>query len=230
MGVLNVTPDSFSDGGQYEQFGSAVTRALAMVAEGAAIIDVGGESSRPGSQPVSEQEELDRVIPVIEKITNETDTIVSIDTCKPNVMRAAVQAGARFINDINALRAEGALEVASLLQVPVCVVHMQGRPRDMQRAPSYTDVVEEVLDFLLERTGACLQAGIAAEKSSSTLDSVSARPSTIISVCLPILAHSLTPDSKCLLAFRANRRSARYSAEEWTSACTAVSGWRCRPC
>ena len=164
MGVLNVTPDSFSDGGQYEQFGSAVTRALAMVAEGAAIIDVGGESSRPGSQPVSEQEELDRVIPVIEKITNETDTIVSIDTCKPNVMRAAVQAGARFINDINALRAEGALEVASLLQVPVCVVHMQGRPRDMQRAPSYTDVVEEVLDFLLERTGACLQAGIAAEK------------------------------------------------------------------
>lgn len=161
MGVLNVTPDSFSDGGRFAGPEAAADHARRMAAEGAAIIDVGGESTRPGAAPVSEQEELRRVIPVIEVIAAELPAVISIDTRKPAVMRAAVAAGAGMINDICALREEGALEVAARLDVPVCLMHMQGEPRTMQAAPHYGDVVFEVRDFLSERVEACMRAGIA---------------------------------------------------------------------
>jgi dihydropteroate synthase len=132
-----------------------------MAAEGAAVIDVGGESTRPGAEPVSEEEELRRVIPVIEAVAAELPVVVSVDTCKPAVMRAAVAAGAGMINDVRALREEGALEVATRLEVPVCLMHMQGEPRTMQAAPRYRDVVHEVRDFLTQRVAVCARAGIA---------------------------------------------------------------------
>ena len=160
MGILNVTPDSFSDGGIFLARDAAVEHALAMVEEGADIIDVGGESTRPGAQAVSVQEELDRVIPVIEAITRAVPLPVSIDTSKPEVMRAAVAAGAGLINDVRALREPGAAEAAAALQVPVCLMHMQGEPRTMQHHPVYTDVAGEVRDFLHERIEACVAAGI----------------------------------------------------------------------
>jgi dihydropteroate synthase len=160
MGVLNVTPDSFFDGGRFAKCDAAIMQARQMVAEGAALIDVGGESSRPGAAAVSVQEELDRTIPVIEAIRKEWDVIISIDTSKPEVMRAAVQAGAGMINDVHALRAEQALQTAVQLQVPVCLMHMQGEPRSMQRQPQYVDVVREVKEFLIARRDACVAAGI----------------------------------------------------------------------
>ena len=147
-GILNVTPDSFSDGGIFLARDAAVEHALAMVEEGADIIDVGGESTRPGAQAVSVQEELDRVIPVIEAIARAVPVPISIDTSKPEVMRAAVAAGAGLINDVRALRATDAAETVAALQVPVCLMHMQGEPRSMQHNPSYTDVAGEVRDFL----------------------------------------------------------------------------------
>jgi len=164
MGILNVTPDSFSDGGAHFSREQAVSRARQMVAEGVDIIDVGGESTRPGSQAVSEQQELDRVIPVIEAITAELPTPVSIDSSKAKVMRESVGAGAALINDVMALRGPGALQAAKELDVPVCLMHMQGEPRSMQQQPVYTDVVAEVKDFLLERVSACEAAGIARER------------------------------------------------------------------
>ena len=164
MGILNVTPDSFSDGGRFDRPKFALRQAIAMAESGAAIIDVGGESTRPGARSVSEQQELDRVVPVIEAIVAETDVPVSVDTSKPQVMEAAVRAGAAMINDVNALRSEGALPAAARLGVPVCLMHMQGRPRDMQAEPRYEDVVREVADFLQERAGACRSAGIPAER------------------------------------------------------------------
>jgi len=160
MGILNVTPDSFSDGGIFLARDAAVTHALLMVEEGADIIDVGGESTRPGAQAVSVQEELDRVIPVIEAIASAVPVPISIDTSKPEVMRAAVAAGAGLINDVRALRATDALKTAAALGVPVCLMHMQGEPRSMQHHPVYTDVVVEVRDFLQERIEACIAAGI----------------------------------------------------------------------
>jgi dihydropteroate synthase len=160
MGILNTTPDSFSDGGLWANPGQALERALTMVGEGADIIDVGGESTRPGADPVSTQQELDRVIPVIEAIVAETGVTVSVDTSKPEVMEAAVTAGAQMINDVLALRQDGALACAARLAVPVCLMHMQGRPRDMQVQPLYGDVVGEVEAFLLERARACEDAGI----------------------------------------------------------------------
>jgi len=160
MGILNVTPDSFSDGGRFQDAVAASGRALAMAESGATIIDVGGESTRPGSIGVSEQEELDRVIPVIEAIRSGTDVAISIDTSKPGVMRAAVAAGATMINDVYALRAPGALETAAELGVAVCLMHMQGEPRTMQRDPQYRDVVAEIAQFLDERVRACADAGI----------------------------------------------------------------------
>jgi len=160
MGILNVTPDSFSDGGIFLARDAAVTHALLMVEEGADIIDVGGESTRPGAQAVSVQEELDRVIPVIEAIASAVPVPISIDTSKPEVMRAAVAAGAGLINDVRALRATDALNTAAALGVPVCLMHMQGEPRSMQHHPVYTDVVVEVRDFLQERIEACIAAGI----------------------------------------------------------------------
>jgi dihydropteroate synthase len=160
MGVLNVTPDSFSDGGRFASRDAAVDRALCMVEEGAGIIDVGGESTRPGAPEVSVAEELERVIPVLEALCPGLSVPVSIDTRKPEVMAAAVAAGAGLINDVNALRAPGALEAAVAAGVPVCLMHMQGEPRTMQEAPDYGDVVEEVRGFLLARAGACEAAGI----------------------------------------------------------------------
>jgi dihydropteroate synthase len=164
MGILNVTPDSFSDGGQHNSYDNAVKHALQMCAEGAAIIDVGGESTRPGADAVSADEELDRVIPVIERLVQEVEVPISIDTLKPQVMLEAVAAGAGLINDVNALRAEGALETTASLNVPVCLMHMQGSPRTMQKQPSYDNVTEDVKDFLHERVVACEQAGISHDK------------------------------------------------------------------
>ncbi|OOY60137.1 dihydropteroate synthase [Solemya velum gill symbiont] len=162
MGILNVTPDSFSDGGAFTQLDKALLQAEQMVSAGAAIIDIGGESTRPGAKAVTQQQELDRVLPVIEAVSQRLDTPVSIDTSKAVVMKEAVAAGASFVNDVNALRAEGAVETAADLGVPVCLMHMQGEPRTMQQAPHYEDVVADVSDFLLARAHACEAAGISA--------------------------------------------------------------------
>ncbi len=161
MGILNVTPDSFSDGGRFDDPGSARRQAAEMASEGAAIIDIGGESTRPGARGIGVQEELDRVIPVIEAVRSVTDVPVSVDTSKAVVMREAVAAGAIMINDVYALRSDGALQAAVDLQVPVCLMHMQGEPRTMQADPSYGDVVADVLAFLEERVAACVSAGLA---------------------------------------------------------------------
>jgi dihydropteroate synthase len=163
MGVLNVTPDSFSDGGRYATIDVALQRAEQMAEQGAAIIDVGGESTRPGARAVNEQEEVDRVLPVIEAIRRAVDLPISIDTSKPGVMRAAVAAGASMINDVYALQADGALQTAVELQQPVCLMHMQGEPRTMQKEPQYEDVVAEVTQFLRERVAQCVQAGLGRE-------------------------------------------------------------------
>ena len=160
MGVLNVTPDSFSDGGAFLDPGKAVEQAQRMVGEGAAIIDIGGESTRPGAQPVPVAEELRRVLPVIEALQSTIPVPVSIDTRKPEVMRAAVAAGAGLINDVYALQAQGAVATAADLGVPVCLMHMQGLPETMQDNPGYTDVVDEVAGFLSARAAACIAAGI----------------------------------------------------------------------
>ena len=164
MGVLNVTPDSFSDGGKFFATDAAIRQAERMFAAGAAIVDVGGESSRPGAGQISEDEELDRVIPVIETISDGTDIAVSIDTSKPGVMRAAVNAGASMINDVYALRQDGAVEAASELDVAVCLMHMQGEPGTMQENPGYRDIPGDILDFLSKRITACRDAGIDDEK------------------------------------------------------------------
>lgn len=160
MGVLNVTPDSFSDGGRYSTVDVALRHAQQMAEQGAAIIDVGGESTRPGARAVNEQEELDRVLPVIEALRRVIDLPISIDTSKPGVMRAAVAAGASIINDVYALQADGALQAAVELQQPVCLMHMKGEPRTMQNEPQYDDVVAEVTQFLRERVAQCVQAGL----------------------------------------------------------------------
>lgn len=164
MGVLNVTPDSFSDGGRYLQLTDALRRAEAIAAEGAAIIDVGGESTRPGAPPVSVQEELDRVLPVVERLARELPIPISVDTSKPEVMREAARAGAGLINDVRALRLPGALEVAAACGVPVCLMHMRGEPATMQREPDYADVVTEVYGFLAERVRRCADAGISRDR------------------------------------------------------------------
>jgi len=164
MGVLNVTPDSFSDGGKFADPEAALAQARAMVEEGAAIVDVGGESTRPGAQPVPEAQELERVLPVIERIRAALDCAISVDTMKPGVMRAACAAGADLINDVLALRAPGALEAARDTGAAVCLMHMQGEPRTMQQAPRYADVVAEVRGFLEARVAACVNAGIARER------------------------------------------------------------------
>lgn len=164
MGVLNVTPDSFSDGGRYTLLDTALRRADAMVAEGAAIIDVGGESTRPGAPPVSVQEELDRVLPVVERLAQELPIPISVDTSKPEVMCEAARAGASLINDVWALRQPGALEAAAASGLPVCLMHMLGEPATMQQEPRYDDVVTEVRAFLAERVQACMAAGIPRER------------------------------------------------------------------
>ena len=164
MGILNVTPDSFSDGGQFYGLEQALRQAEKMVADGAAIIDVGGESTRPGAQPVNEAQELERVIPIIEKLHQELDVIISVDTSKVQVMTEAARAGAGLINDVLALRTEGALQAARATGLPVCLMHMQGEPRTMQNNPQYSNVVQDVSDFLKERAEQCQAQGIAREQ------------------------------------------------------------------
>jgi dihydropteroate synthase len=160
MGVLNVTPDSFSDGGRYQALDPALRRLDLMLSEGADIIDIGGESTRPGSQPVTEQQELDRVMPVLGRIGTARDFAVSIDTSKPAVMTAAATAGADMVNDVRALREPGAIEAVRAAGTAVCLMHMQGEPSCMQREPAYSDVTGEVMEFLAGRARACLAAGI----------------------------------------------------------------------
>lgn len=161
MGILNATPDSFSDGGHFQQVDVAVGHALQMVVAGAHIIDIGGESTRPGAPEVSLDDELERVIPVIAQLRRvNPDLIISIDTSKTAVMAEALKAGADLINDVRALQDEGAVELAARLQVPVCLMHMQGEPRTMQTAPTYQDVTEQVLSWLMHRVQLCKNAGI----------------------------------------------------------------------
>ena len=164
MGILNVTPDSFSDGGAFLDCDKAVVHARQMVADGADIVDVGGESTRPGADSVSTFQEIDRVVPVIERLAHDLSVLISVDTSKPAVMRAAVAAGAGLINDVRALREPGALEAAAETKRPICLMHMRGDPRTMQRDPEYRDVVREVHDFLQARMAAAMTAGIARER------------------------------------------------------------------
>jgi len=163
MGILNVTPDSFSDGGRYVDRARALDHARGMAADGADLIDVGGESTRPGAAPVTEEDELARVVDITATLAGE-GLAVSVDTRKPAVMRSAIAAGAAMINDVAALTAPGALAACAQGGVGVCLMHMRGDPASMQQAPTYTDVVGEVRDFLLARAGACLAAGIARER------------------------------------------------------------------
>ena len=163
MGVLNVTPDSFSDGGRFVDLDTARRHAESLYRDGASIIDIGGESTRPGADEVSESEELDRVVPIITALRDTVDLPMSVDTSKAGVMRAAVEAGASLINDVMALREPGALQAAIDLAVPVCLMHMQGRPRSMQDAPTYDNVTADVAEFLHERVEECVQAGLGRE-------------------------------------------------------------------
>ena len=169
MGILNVTPDSFSDGGHLYQHSSlsidkALQHAQQMVNEGASIIDIGGESTRPGAAEVSVQEEMDRVLPVLERINAEIDVVVSIDTSSPELISESAKLGAGLINDVRALGRDGALEAAAKTDLPVCLMHMQGSPATMQRQPEYDDVVSEVMDFLDQQLNRCMAAGIAKER------------------------------------------------------------------
>ena len=164
MGVLNVTPDSFSDGGQYQNISDAIHHAQKLVAEGADLIDVGGESTRPGSCGTDAAEEIQRVVPVIRELVARLAVPISVDTSKPEVMTAAVAAGAGLINDVRALRADGAIEAARALGVPVCLMHMQGKPETMGDDPHYQDVVREVGEFLRQRVAACVEGGISQQQ------------------------------------------------------------------
>lgn len=164
MGILNLTPDSFSDGGLFLDPQAAIERVGQMIGEGADIIDIGGESTRPGAQPLSAEDEINRVVPVIRAVRAHYNTPISIDTSKAEVMRAAVEAGADLINDVRALQEKFSLETAAELNVPVCLMHMQGEPMSMQKNPLYADVVADVKSFLQERVEICLQAGIKRDK------------------------------------------------------------------
>ncbi len=161
MGVLNITPDSFFDGGRYVQFENAYQRAMQMIEQGVDIIDIGGESTRPGAQIVSVEEELARVLPIIKRIRSQHDVLISIDTNKADVMSAAVDAGAAMINDVFALQNQHALSIAAKLDVPICLMHMQGTPRMMQKNPTYaTNVVDDIVHFFQTRIDACVAAGV----------------------------------------------------------------------
>lgn len=160
MGILNVTPDSFSDGGRFNSLDTGLQQAEQMLKDGAHIIDVGGESTRPGAKPVSVQEELDRVIPIVEKIASSLDVAISVDTSTPQVIEAAVNAGAHMLNDVRALQREGAIEAVAATDLPVCLMHMQGQPDSMQKNPNYQQVADDVYVFLAQRIQKCSQAGI----------------------------------------------------------------------
>lgn len=163
MGILNITPDSFSDGGIHNSLDEAIRHADNMVASGASIIDIGGESTRPNAKLVSVQEELDRVIPVVEAISHRLDTIISVDTSTPEVMLESAKVGAGLLNDVRSFRREGALDAAKKTMLPICLMHMRGEPSNMQQQTNYTNVVDEVKNFLLERIKLCEQAGISKE-------------------------------------------------------------------
>ncbi len=160
MGILNITPDSFSDGGRYLSLDAALRQTEQMLADGARLIDVGAESTRPGAEPVGEQEELERLLPVVEAIAARFDTVISVDTSTPSAMRESARLGAGLINDVRALRRPGALEAAVASGLPVCLMHMRGEPGTMQLAPDYDDVVAGVMVFLRERAAACVAAGM----------------------------------------------------------------------
>ncbi len=164
MGIVNVTPDSFSDGGHYASTQKAVSHALQLMEEGADILDIGGESTRPGATPVPLQEELDRVMPVLETLIKQVNVPISIDTYKPQVMQAAISAGASMVNDVRALQEEGALNIVANSKAGVCLMHMRGTPQTMQEHPHYDDVLHEVTSFLTARLQACLDAGIQASR------------------------------------------------------------------
>jgi dihydropteroate synthase len=164
MGILNVTPDSFSDGGRFSQLDAALRHAAAMVAAGATIIDVGGESTRPGARAVSPVEEMERVAPIVERIHRELDVIISVDTSTPAVMRETARLGAGLINDVRSLQRDGALDAAAATGLPVCLMHMLGEPGTMQDAPHYDHLVEEVTEFLVDRIAQCAAVGIAPER------------------------------------------------------------------
>ncbi|HZJ95334.1 MAG TPA: dihydropteroate synthase [Thiopseudomonas sp.] len=164
MGILNATPDSFSDGGRYNNLDAALRHAIDMQAAGASIVDIGGESTRPSAAAVSVQQELDRVAPLVERIRQETELIISVDTSTPEVMLETARLGAGLINDVRALQREGALAAAAASGLPVCLMHMRGEPQNMQDAPSYADVAGEVIEFLKARMAACVQAGISIEQ------------------------------------------------------------------
>ncbi|HII2981491.1 TPA: dihydropteroate synthase [Yersinia enterocolitica] len=164
MGVLNVTPDSFSDGGRHSDLDNALHHAQAMIAAGATLIDVGGESTRPGAAEVSEQEELDRVVPVVEALAQRFDVWLSVDTSKAAVMTESAGAGAHLINDIRSLQEPGALEAAAKTGVPVCLMHMQGQPQSMQQSPHYDDLMAEINQFFKHHIDRCVAAGIAKNK------------------------------------------------------------------
>lgn len=164
MGILNVTPDSFSDGGCYQMLDAALAKAEQMIEAGVSIIDIGGESTRPNASEVTVEQELQRVIPVIKALRARSDIWISIDTSKAEVMRQAIACGADIINDIKALQEPGALEVAASANVPVCLMHMQGQPVDMQQNPQYDDIMQEVSQFLCDRVAVCEQAGIKKEQ------------------------------------------------------------------
>ncbi|MBN0977123.1 dihydropteroate synthase [Pseudomonas hygromyciniae] len=164
MGILNVTPDSFSDGGRFSQLDAALRHAAAMVAAGATLIDVGGESTRPGARAVSPLEEMERVAPIVERIHRELDVIISVDTSTPAVMRETARLGAGLINDVRSLQRDGALDAAAATGLPVCLMHMLGEPGTMQDAPHYDNLVEEVTEFLAARIAQCAAAGIAPER------------------------------------------------------------------
>lgn len=164
MGILNVTPDSFSDGGRHNNLDAALFHAEKMIQQGAVLIDVGGESTRPGAAVVSTQEELDRVVPVVEAIHKNLDAIISVDTSTPEVITQSAAAGAGLINDVRALQREGALSAAAATELPICLMHMQGEPDSMQKAPTYEDVVGDIHAFLAERIAACSAVGINKER------------------------------------------------------------------
>lgn len=164
MGILNVTPDSFSDGGKFAHFDHALDQVERMITAGATIIDIGGESTRPGAKDVSEKDELERVIPVLKAIKQKFDVVVSIDTSKASVMKAAIESGADIINDVRALQNEGCLAVLANSDVPICLMHMQGLPRTMQNEPTYSNVVDDIILFFEQRINACVDAGIVKER------------------------------------------------------------------
>lgn len=164
MGILNVTPDSFSDGGRHNSLNDALLHAHALISAGATMIDVGGESTRPGAAEVSEEEEIERVVPVVEAIARRFEVFISVDTSKPGVIRESANAGAHLINDVRSLREPGALEAAAASGLPVCLMHMQGEPRTMQQAPHYEDLMGEVNAFFQQHIARCTAAGIAKQK------------------------------------------------------------------